>query len=33
MHGEFALGLVEQVADAARADADEHLDELGAGDA
>ncbi len=28
-----ALGLVEEVADAARADADEHLDELGAGDA
>ena len=28
-----ALGLVEQVADAAGADADEHLDELGAGDA
>ena len=28
-----ALGLVEQVADAARADADEHLDELRAGDA
>ena len=28
-----ALGLVEQVADAARADAHEHLDELGAGDA
>ena len=28
-----ALGLVEQVAHAARADADEHLDELGAGDA
>ena len=27
-----ALGLVEQVADAARADADEHLDELGARD-
>ena len=28
-----ALGLVEQVADAARADADEHLDELRTGDA
>src|SRR6478735_85176 len=28
-----ALGLVEQVADAAGADADEHLDELRAGDA
>ncbi len=28
-----ALGLVEQVADAAGADADEHLDELGPGDA
>ncbi len=30
--GAVALGLVEQVADAARADADEHLDELGARD-
>ena len=30
--GRVALGLVEQVADAARADADEHLDELGTGD-
>jgi hypothetical protein len=28
-----ALGLIEEVADAASADADEHLDELGAGDA
>ena len=28
-----ALGLIEQVADAAGADADEHLDELGTGDA
>ena len=33
MHGRVALGLVEQVADAAGADADEHLDELRAGDA
>ena len=33
MHGRVALGLVEQVADAAGADADEHLHELGAGDA
>ena len=33
MHGRVALGLVEQVAHAAGADADEHLDELGAGDA
>ena len=33
MHGRVALRLVEEVADAARADADEHLDELGAGDA
>ena len=33
MHGAVALGLVEQVAHAAGADADEHLDELGAGDA
>jgi hypothetical protein len=30
--GRIALGLVEEVADAAGADADEHLDELGAGD-
>ena len=30
--GRVALGLVEEVADAAGADADEHLDELGAGD-
>ncbi len=30
--GRVALGLVEQVAHAAGADADEHLDELGAGD-
>ncbi len=28
-----ALGLIEQIAHAAGADADEHLDELGAGDA
>jgi hypothetical protein len=33
MHGAVPLGLVEQVADAAGADADEHLDELRAGDA
>ena len=32
MHGRVALGLREQVADAARAHADEHLDELRAGD-
>ena len=31
--GGVALGLLEEVAHAARADADEHLDELGAGDA
>ena len=33
MHGRVALGLVEQVAHAAGADAHEHLDELRAGDA
>ena len=31
--GRVLLGLVEEVADAARADADEHLDEIGAADA
>src|SRR5439155_24917396 len=30
--GRVLLGLLEQVADAARADADEHLDEIRAGD-